>query len=63
MKNILMLMAGILVLLGSHDLLAQTINEVIVSVKTPSGLEQQGVLSKLDNAYTPKKLIVLVSGQ
>ncbi len=57
-----MLMAGILVLLGSHDLHAQTINEVIVSVKTPSGLEQQGVLSKLDNANTPKKLIVLVSG-
>jgi hypothetical protein len=62
MKNIPMLMAGILVLLGSHDLHAQTINEVIVSVKTPSGLEQQGVLSKLDNANTPKKLIVLVSG-
>ena len=57
-----MLMAGILVLLSSHDLHAQTINEVIVSVKTLSGLEQQGVLSKLDNANTPKKLIVLVSG-
>jgi hypothetical protein len=62
MKNILIFVAGILVLLGSYDLHAQTINEVIVSVKTPSGLEQQGVLSKLDNANTPKKLIVLVSG-
>ncbi len=57
-----MLMAGILVLLGSYDLYAQTTNEVIVSVKATSGLEQQGVLSKLDNANTPKKLIVLVSG-
>ncbi|MEY3710013.1 MAG: hypothetical protein RIQ67_1653, partial [Pseudomonadota bacterium] len=28
MKNILMLMAGILVLLGSYDLHAQMINEV-----------------------------------
>ena len=57
-----MLMAGILMLLGSYDLRAQTINEVIISVRTPSGLEQQGVLSMLDNASTPKKLIVVVSG-
>ncbi len=57
-----MLMVGILGFLGSHDSHAQTISEVIISVKTPSGLEQQGVLSKLDNANTPKKLIVVVSG-
>ncbi len=55
-------MASILGFLGSHDLHAQTINEVIVSVKTPGGLEQQAVLSKLDSASTPKKLIVVVSG-
>lgn len=55
MKNILMLMAGILVLLGSYDLHAQTINEVIVSVKIPNGLEQQGVLS---NAVSRKNSVI-----
>ena len=50
-----MLMAGILVLLGSYDLHAQTINEVIVSVKIPNGLEQQGVLS---NAVSRKNSVI-----
>ena len=36
--------------------------EEIVTVKTPQGLIQQGVLSKLDSAVAPQKLLVVVSG-
>jgi len=36
--------------------------EEIVTVKTPQGFSQQGVLSKLDSAVAPQKLLVVVSG-
>jgi hypothetical protein len=36
--------------------------EEIVSVKTPQGFTQQGVLSRLDSAVAPQKLLVVVSG-
>jgi hypothetical protein len=62
MKKLLVFIAASLGFSSFQLLHAQTIDEVIVSVKTSSGLEQQGVLSKRDSASIPKKLIVIVSG-
>jgi len=62
MKKLLVFIAASLGFSSFQLVHAQTIDEVIVSVKTSSGLEQQGVLSKRDSASIPKKLIVIVSG-
>lgn len=40
----------------------QRVIEEIITVKTPHGLSQQGVLSRLEAATAPKKLLVVVSG-
>jgi hypothetical protein len=47
---------------GAAPPVAGHITEEILTVKTPQGFEQQGVLSMLDAAQSPQKLLVVVPG-
>lgn len=62
MKQILMVLLAFFALSDLQAAHAQMINEEIISVKTGSGFEQQGVLSRFDTKSSPKKLIVFMSG-
>ena len=60
--RIVILVIFLFITANSNANSSESVTEEIIIVKTTTGYQQQGVLSKTKETTAPKKLIVLVSG-